>query len=1434
MYMKKVRLLLLTACMALGIGVTAQAQNWGRNATPAVPEYPQKDSLEREGYKLVFYSNATDFSPTVKTALVQTFFAVYPTLVERFNIDAQKRVVFAVDTAYHDVAAAFNGRIIFNPDWFRRNPNDLDVVTHEVMHLVQNYGRSRVPGWVAEGIADYARYRYGLHNREAGWTLTELQPNHHYTSSYRITARFFAWLEERRDPQIVDKLDQAAREDRFYDNIWEELTGRTIDQLWDDYRRMPGLLAQAQGKPKLYAVSNAHFDSQWNWDVQTSIRDYVSKTLDQNLFLLKQYPDYIFNFEGGIKYAWMKEYYPDQYEEVKKYVRQNRWHVTGSTWDAADANIPSPESFTRNILYGQQFFQDEFGVRSTDIFLPDCFGFGWTLPTVAAHAGLIGFSTQKLQWRSKPFYGNSKIPFEIGLWQGIDGARIMLVADAHNYTTRWRDEDISRDENLLRMTEANPGKVVYHYYGTGDTGGAPTIESVRAVEKGLAGDGPLQVISATSDRLYKDYLPFDSHPELPVHNGELLMDVHGTGCYTSEAAMKLYNRKNERLADAAERTAVVADWLGGQPYPGKTLAEAWRRFIWHQFHDDLTGTSIPRAYEFSWNDELIAQKQFAQVWASSAGSVSRALNTQVGGMPLVIQNPVARQVNEVIEITVDNLAASSANFRIYDTNNRVAPAQLISQKDGKAKLLVAASLPAASFSVYDLRTGKAGGASSLKVSERTLENAIYKLTLNDNGDITSILDKRYGKELVRDGKTIRLALITPNESFSWPAWEIMKNAIDRTPENISGNVRISIVEKGPLRASLCVEKTHGESVFRQYIRLTDGGQDDRIDFVNEIDWQSASALLKAEFPLNVANESATYDLGAGSIQRKNNTETAYEVYAQYWADLTDRDGSYGVSIMNDSKYGWDKPDDHTLRLTLLHTPGVNRGYTYQNRQDFGFHTFTYSLAGHQGSHVDAQTADKAEALNQQPKVFVASKHTGMLGRQFSFVSVDNDHILVKALKKAEKTDDFVIRVYETAGKKVDRFNLSFAGEILEAKELNGVEDSIGTASFENRTLTSSITPFSIRTYSVKLKRPATPSNAPRSLPVELKYNIKTATYNAFRTDANVDGKGYSYAAELLPDTLMSDGIAFALGDPASPNAMTCRGDTILLPQDGSYNRLYLLAASTYKDQAATFLIDGKPVELQIPNYSGFIGQWRHTEHTEGFLKPSEIAFVGTHKHSTFEQKDVPYEFTYLFRYVIDIPKTASRLILADNPRVLLFAATLVQSENEIIRPATELLSTSLKPEDLAFNIIARKNLLKGKTVTAMSGEGGNNRFGGKAASAIDNDFNTRWTDFNSESEVKFLEFDLGKDEALQGWFVYHGGTGAGRGNMMNFIAKDYRLEVKLLPDAPWQAVDEVTSNDEAETDRLLSKPVTARYIRLSITRTGMNNNAAQIAEFEVY
>jgi len=1181
----------------------------------------------------------------------------------------------------------------------------------------------------------------------------------------------------------------------------------------------------SQEKPKAYIVSNAHFDTQWNWDVQTSISQYAGNTVNQNLFLLDKYPNYVFNFEGGIKYSWMKEYYPEQFKRVKDYIKKGSWHVSGSTWDATDANIPSPESFIRNVLYGQQFYKNEFGVKSTDIFLPDCFGFGWQLPTLAAHCGLIGFSTQKLYWRQNPFYGNSKIPFEIGLWKGVDGSKIMLVAQGRNYVTKWKDEDLSQNEELIKLATTSPLNLTYHYYGTGDMGGSPTLESVRAVEKGVKGNGPIQIISAPSDQLYKDFLPFDKHPELPEFTGELLMDVHGTGCYTSQAAMKLYNRKNELTGDAAERAAVIADWSGGLKYPQRTLDESWKRFIWHQFHDDLTGTSIPRAYEFSWNDELLSQKQFAQVLTTSTGTVSKGLDTNTKGIPFVIYNALSQFAKDVVEVNV-KMKKEVRQVSVYNEKGTEVPAQLISYKDGVAKILIGAQVPAISFVVYDIRDGKSHFNTNLKVSKKSIENSIYKITLDNNGDISSIIDKRYGKELVKFGKSIRLALFTENESFSWPAWEILKKTIDSEPVSITGNVKITVAENGPIRGSICVERTYNESTFKQYLCLTEGVQDDRIDFVSEIDWHTTNALLKAEFPLTINNKKATYDLGIGQIQRGNNTKTAYEVYAQYWADLTEPDQTYGVSVLNNSKYGWDKPDNNTLRLTLLHTPKTQNGYSYQNKQDFGYHTFTYSLFGHGENYTTAKTVWKAEILNQPLKAFTTTKHKGEWGKSFTFATTNSDQVILKALKKSKNSDSYVVRFYETTGKNAIDMEMAFAGQIVEAFELDGTEEFKGKACFEGNKLKYNINPFSIKTFSVKLEPAKKQLTAASSFPVSLKYNFKTSTFNYFRSEANFDGKGNSYAAELFPETLVSDGVKFKFGEKAVKNGLRCEGDTIVLPQGGNYTKIYFLAASVYGNNQADFKVDNFTANFTIPYYSGFIGQWEHTGHTEGFLQPQQVAFVGTHKHSMINEKDVPYEFTYMFKFGMDIPKNAKRLILPKNSRIVLFAVSLAKNTADETKIASDLIYTSLKSNRLNVDSFVRKNLIVGKPVVGCSGIVNESE---KAENAIDRDFNTKWCDA-SDIRPKFIEIDLQKQDTIRGWFVSHAAL-----ESMNYITKEYNLEVKKDLSDSWFVVDRVVNNADPETDRLLKSPVVARYIRLTIIKPDQDEgSAARIYEFDVY
>lgn len=1170
--------------------------------------------------------------------------------------------------------------------------------------------------------------------------------------------------------------------------------------------------------PKAYIVSDAHLDTQWNWDIQTTIQEYVWNTLNQNLFLLRKYPDYVFNFEGAVKYSWMKEYFPTRYDELKQRIKEGRWHVTGSSWDACDVLVPSAESVLRNILYGQNYYRTEFGTEGTDIFLPDCFGFGWTLPSLAHHCGLIGFSSQKLGWRNHPFYGDKKYPFTIGLWKGIDGSQLMF-AHGYDYGHRFKDEDLSKSEELKDLLKDSPLNTVYRYYGTGDMGGSPTITSVRAVEKGVKGTGDIKVVSATSDQLYKDYA--GKHDQLPVFDGELLMDVHGTGCYTSQAAMKWYNRQNELLGDAAERAAVAAEWLNQGAYPKSELETSWKRFLFHQFHDDLTGTSIPRAYEFSWNDELISLKQFSDVLTSSVNEVSRLLDTNVKGTPVVLYNALGFAVNDLAEMEVE-FAKAPKGISVYNAEGKKVASQYLGYKDGKAHLLVEASVPATGYAVYDVRTSGEGIVVKNK-QVNTLENSCYKLTFDANGDIVSLLDKRNGKELVASGKAIRLALFTENESYEWPAWEILKKTLDREPVSITDDVKLTLVEDGELRKSLCIEKKHGESVFRQYVRLYEGTRASRIDFYNEIDWRSTNALLKAEFPLAVSNPNATYDLSLGSVQRGNNTVTAYEVYGHYWADLTDRKGDYGVSIMNNGKYGWDKPSDNTLRLTLLHTPKTNKGYTYQDRQDFGYHTFTYSLLPHQGELNKAEVVSKAEVLNQQLKAFQTDKHKGEMGRTFSMVSSDNPNVIIKALKKAVDSDEYVVRVYDVAGQGIQSARLTFAGKLASVVETDGTEKEIAKADFSNNTFDVKVNPFSLKTYKIRLAESGVSAYQPKCLSLELPYDKKCATYNEFRSEADFES-GYSYAAELLPDSITIDQVTFRLGEPETYNGLSCKNDTIEIPE--GYNRLYFLAAAASSDDQSLQIACGKHVpEFVVPSYTGFVGQWGHEGHTSGYLKPAQIAYVGTHRHAS--SGDCPYEFTYMFKFGMDIPKDVHSIVLPKNENVVIFAATAVAENHVFVKPSTKLFLTNNREEVsesvLGKKMISGENLLKNAKLTKWSNFVNEEE---RPQAAIDGDLSTKWCDI--AGLPSFLEFDLGKAQQLTGWKVVNAGKENG-----SFITSQCFLMGRNAADEDWQTIDYFDGNRSNVVLRSISSDKAYRYLRMVVTRGTQTASSQDVRIYEV-
>lgn len=1041
----------------------------------------------------------------------------------------------------------------------------------------------------------------------------------------------------------------------------------------------PAALIAAQPRdlskqPTLYMIGYSHLDTEWRWSYPQVIREFLPATLHQNFDLFDKYPDYVFNWTGSNRYKLMKEYYPADYAKLKQYVAAGRWYPCGSNVEECDVDVPSEESLVRQVLYGNRFFRSEFGSASDEFMIPDSFGYPESLPSILAHCGLAGFSTQKLTIGSAV-----GIPFNVGVWQGTDGQSVIAALNPGKYHTTI-DGDLSHDAgDIQRVNDDGHASGLfadYLYYGVGDTGGAPTEDSVRNLEKSLSAGGPLTIVSARASDMFDQITP-QQRAALPHYQGDLLLTNHSAGSITSQASMKLWNRKNELLADAAERASVAADWLGAAPYEKDRLDDAWQRFLPGQFHDLMAGTAMPQSYAYAWNDQLLAMNEFAGVLQQAAGGVIRGLDTRGRGISVAVYNPLSIDRQDVATAKIAFPGDAPAAVRVIGPDGKETPSQIV-DRDGKtATILFLAKAPSVGFASYNVQPADAPAhSSSLSVSQNGLENERYRIRLNDAGDIASIYDKTAKRELL--SAPARLAFQHENPS-RYPAWNMDWQDQSQPPSAyVDGTPAVKIVENGPVRVALQVERDAQDSHFIQTIRLSAGNAGDRVEIANGIDWKTKEVALKAVLPLTVSNPSATYNWEVGTVQRGNDNPKLFESPAHDWFDLTDKKGDYGVSVLTVAKYGSDKPDDGTLRLTLLYTPGTRGGYQDQGTQDLGHHEFVYGVEGHTGDWRDGQTQWEAARLNQPLIAFQTPAHPGPLGRAFSLARTSTPQVSIEALKQAEDGHEIVVRVNELAGKTASNVHLNFASPIVSAREVDGQERPVGAARVEKGQLVFDTTAYHPRAFAVTLAPATTPLAAPvsQSIPLHTDGDEPKAVNEA---NKDFDGHGNSLPDELLPDRL-DDGVTFSVKSREYLNAVSCQGQTLNLPA-GKGRRVYLLAAASGGDEPADFRVGDKPVSLTIQSGDGYIGQWDtrqwegqipestydwHNAYaglTPGYIKTAQVAWYADHKRLASGESD-PYAFCYLYKYAIAIPDDARTLTLPGDPRIRLFAASVSQNPND--------------------------------------------------------------------------------------------------------------------------------------------------------------------------
>ncbi len=803
-------------------------------------------------------------------------------------------------------------------------------------------------------------------------------------------------------------------------------------------------------KPTVTHIGHTHLDVAWLWTVE-NIRGKTSRSWATALRMMELYPEFKWIQSQPQLYKFVKQDYPELWEQIKQRVAEGRWEADGGMWVEADCNLSGGEALVRQFLYGTRFFREELGVENVTLWLPDVFGYAWALPQIIKKSGLKYFMTTKISWSQF-----NRFPYDTFRWRGIDGTEVLThyittVSSKqpkdqwmYDYNGEIYPDKVKGNWEAYQQKEINTETL--SSFGYGDGGGGPTIDMMEMARRLEDMPGiPAVRIGRVDDFFQRLEQRVWDDPRLPTWNGELYLEYH-RGTYTSQAQQKRKNRKAEFLLHNAELYATTASLLLGATYPKSALDEAWELTLRNQFHDIIPGTSIPEVYE-------VSAQEYGRVFELGVGmalegqqAVARAIDLKEPA--LVVFNPTGFTRSDLVAANLPEGAVP------VDDQGQPLPVQ--------GNLVYAKDVPANGYRSFKLRIGQPAAASKeLVVSERLLETPHFRIELNTHGQIVRLYDKVNAREVLAPGQAANVLQAFEDKPIRWDNWDIdifyqQKGAV------VTDLVDATVEEAGPERGVLRLTWKWDQSTITQ--RMSVYARIPRIDFDNHVDWQQSRILLKAAFPVEVHSSKATYDIQFGNVERPTHWNTSwdwarFETCGHKWADLSE--GGYGVSLLNDCKYGHDIKDN-VMRLTL-----IKSGTFPDPNADRGEHRFTYSLFPHAEDWFRGGTVAQAYALNNPLSAVVEGAHAGSLPGAFSIVSCSAPNVMVETVKVAESGDGLVVRVYEFANRRGPA-ELIFGRPVVGATETNLMEREPEAVSFEGNRLPFTIKPYEIKTFHVKL------------------------------------------------------------------------------------------------------------------------------------------------------------------------------------------------------------------------------------------------------------------------------------------------------------------------------------------------------------------------------
>ena len=767
----------------------------------------------------------------------------------------------------------------------------------------------------------------------------------------------------------------------------------------------------------LALTGHAHLDLAWLWPLAETRRKAI-RTFSSVIGLMERDPGFRFNQSTAQLYAFLEADDPALFQQIKQKVASGQWEPIGGMWVEPDTNMPTGESFVRQLLYGQRYFERTFGRRHTVCWLPDCFGFSPALPQILRLAGIDSFFTIKVNWSE-----TNEMPFDLFWWEGLDGSRVLAHTfknPAGGYNSKTDLVAVIETWRNFTGKHLNPESLLC--FGHGDGGGGPTEEML--VRQRLLSDFPVvpklrpvnvaDWFASTRDRVA-------ANPELPTWVGEIYLELH-RGTLTTQGRTKFLHRRAERALITAETVSSMATLLGGPFVP--SLEDHWRVLLRNQFHDILPGSSIHEVYEQTEAELAGVIAAGTTVVDDQLSAIAEMLATSGGGDGVLVVNP--------------DLSARPLRLA---TEAALPGGQAV---EGGSVLAGDATVPGLSVMIVDGASPPAG----LSVDTRRIENTRLRIELNEDGTLACVYDKQADREVLADrGNQIRAYVDKPRE---WDAWDV-EEGYWRQGEEVTATSALEVVEAGPHRAAVRVIRQFRDSRIVQSVRLWANSA--RIDFKTDIDWHDRRILLKAQFPLAIHTDHATFECAYGVIRRSTHRNTSwdqarFEVAAHRFVDLSEH--GYGVALLNDGKYGH-HAFGNELGLTLLRSPVYPDPLADEGRQ-----SFTYSLYPHRGHWLDGGVLAEAEDLNQPLLCRLVESGAGTT---WTAVAIGGIAVGLSCFKPAEDGQGLILRTYEPAGAS-GKAEVALAEGWSLGDEVDLLEDRQGSADLR-------FSPFKLRGWRIK-------------------------------------------------------------------------------------------------------------------------------------------------------------------------------------------------------------------------------------------------------------------------------------------------------------------------------------------------------------------------------